>query len=195
MTCRDNESLILAERDGVLTKEQQAALSDHVAACASCRKLRADLATALDAFKNDIANVPVPDADEAWRDLQARLHAPTKTTKKSPLAPVIWFGSSLAAAAAIALAMLVGRTPPPASLPMPPPPESVAVAAVAPAPAPAPASVPNRANADAILAEVARAEYVEAGDVNASTMVYVDKDSGWLVVWATDATDDSNTRG
>ncbi|MEN9403282.1 MAG: hypothetical protein RL091_1985, partial [Verrucomicrobiota bacterium] len=40
---------------------------------------------------------------------------------------------------------------------------------------------------------VARAEYVEAGDVNASTMVYVDKESGWLVVWATNV--DTKTSG
>lgn len=33
---------------------------------------------------------------------------------------------------------------------------------------------------------VARAEFVEPGNANASTMVYVDKDSGWLVVWASD---------
>lgn len=31
------------------------------------------------------------------------------------------------------------------------------------------------------------ADYVEAGNPAASTMVYVDKDSGWLVVWAADA--------
>lgn len=31
------------------------------------------------------------------------------------------------------------------------------------------------------------ADYVEAGDPTASTMVYVDKASGWLVVWAADA--------
>ena len=39
----------------------------------------------------------------------------------------------------------------------------------------------------------AGADFVEAGDPNASTMVYVDKDSGWLVVWATDV--DAQTRG
>jgi len=51
-------------------------------------------------------------------------------------------------------------------------------------PAPAPlAAVP----------EVAQAEFVEAGDPAASTMVYVDKDSGWLVVWATDEA--AKTRG
>jgi len=34
---------------------------------------------------------------------------------------------------------------------------------------------------------VARADFVEAGDSAASTLVYVDKESGWLVVWAEDA--------
>jgi len=33
-------------------------------------------------------------------------------------------------------------------------------------------------------ASVARAEYVEVADESASTLVYVDEDSGWLVVWA-----------
>ncbi|MBI5381526.1 MAG: hypothetical protein HZA31_06460 [Opitutae bacterium] len=34
--------------------------------------------------------------------------------------------------------------------------------------------------------ELARAEFVEVKDASASTMVYVDKESGWLVVWAVD---------
>lgn len=33
----------------------------------------------------------------------------------------------------------------------------------------------------------AHADYVEAGNPAASTVVYVDNDSGWLVVWAADA--------
>lgn len=33
----------------------------------------------------------------------------------------------------------------------------------------------------------AHADYVEAGNPSASTVVYVDNDSGWLVVWAADA--------
>ncbi len=36
------------------------------------------------------------------------------------------------------------------------------------------------------VAEGARADFVEVDDANVSTMVYVDKDSGWLVVWAVD---------
>lgn len=34
--------------------------------------------------------------------------------------------------------------------------------------------------------EIARADFVETTDTNTSTMVYVDKESGWLVVWAAD---------
>lgn len=35
--------------------------------------------------------------------------------------------------------------------------------------------------------ELAHAEFVEAGDAGASPLVYVDKESGWLVVWASSA--------
>lgn len=34
---------------------------------------------------------------------------------------------------------------------------------------------------------VARAEFVEAGNADATTVVYVDDESGWLVVWASEA--------
>ena len=188
MTCHDNESLILTERDGALTKEQSAALSDHVAACPACQRFRGDLAAALTTFKTDIARVPVPDADEAWRDLQSRLHAPAKRTKKNPLAPLIWFGAPLAAAAAIALMLFT--TPAPTSLPATVPAAKVAVSAV-PAPPPPPTmyaamTIPGSEDS---LDDTARADFVEAGDANASTMVYVDKDSGWLVVWATNIAD------
>lgn len=42
---------------------------------------------------------------------------------------------------------------------------------------------------------VARADFVEAGDSAASTMVYVDKESGWLVVWAEDPATAAGGRG
>ena len=113
MNCRDSESLILAERDGALTQEQRAALSDHVAACPVCHQLRANLAAALDAYQADVAAITVPDADMAWRDLQTKLHgAEGKSSRQRPLAPVIWFGASLAVAAALAFAFLVTRPTP-----------------------------------------------------------------------------------
>ena len=164
MNCRDSESLILAERDGTLTKEQRAALSDHVAACPACHQLRANLSTALDAYQADVAAITVPDADMAWHDLQAKLHGTEgKSSRKRPLAPVIWFGASLAVAAALAVAFFVTRpttATPSADLAFTPPPYDPST--------------------------IAGADFVEAGDPKASTMVYVDKESGWLVVWATD---------
>jgi anti-sigma factor RsiW len=166
MNCRDNESLILAERDGALTQAQVAALSDHVAECPACRKLRAELAAALDLYKTSFQTVAVPDADEAWRNLQHRLHElPAEPAKKRPLPPVIWFGATLAAAAALTFSFFLSRPPAPA------PSEEVAVT-----PPPPPLYDPSI---------IAGADFVEAGDPNASTLVYVDKESGWLVVWAT----------
>ena len=41
---------------------------------------------------------------------------------------------------------------------------------------------------DIPVGEVARAENIEAPGNNASTMVFVDDKSGWLIVWASDAT-------
>ena len=111
-------------------------------------------------FGQSTARVPVPDVDVEWQKLRAQLPAGKKTSaRKRPLAPVIWFGTSMAAAAALALAYFGQQSP------------------VAP-------QIQSVANAP--VAEAVGAEYVEAGDANASTMVYVDKDSGWLVVWATD---------
>jgi anti-sigma factor RsiW len=167
MNCRDNESLILAERDGALTQTQLAALSDHVATCPACAKLRADLAAAMNTYQAGLRVVVAPDADEAWRELQNRLSEPAKRGKKRPLAPVIWFGASLAAAAAFAFAFLVTQ---PAARNLT---EHAAVT-----PPPSPLHDPSF---------IAGADYVEAGDPDASVMVFVDRESGWLVVWATDS--------
>lgn len=157
MNCRDIESLLLAERDGVLTPAQHAALAEHVAACPACRRLRADLTETTLFLKTEAANVAVPDAAGEWRELRAHLHSgKARPAKRHPLAPVIWFGASLAAAAAVAL-IFIGHRPPPA-IPV------------------APAAV-----------EIVRTENIGADDSNVSTMVYVDKDSGWLVVWSTGA--------
>lgn len=155
MNCHDSENLILAERDRELTKEQQTTLSSHLTSCPACRDFQANLHRALDSYRTTAGIIPVPDSNEAWRDLQAGLpRGKDKASRKRPLAPIIWYSAPLAAAAAIAFAFVLGRSPSPA------------------------AEFPL---------ETARAEFVEAGDTNATTMVYVDKDSGWLVVWATDA--------
>lgn len=179
MNCRDSESLILAERDGALDPSQLAALSDHVAACPACRALRRDLTPALEAYRTTVQAVPVPDADEAWRELQGRLRAPAPDRQRGPLAPVIWFAAPLAAAAAIAFALLVNR---PAPAPAPPSEASLTTARIAPPPPPL--HDPSF---------IAGADFVEAGDPEAATIVFVDAESGWLVVWA--AATDTHTSG
>lgn len=166
MNCRNIESLILAERDGSLNQTQRAALSEHLKACPACRQWHDGLARAVDAYRTGLAQIAVPSAEENWQELQGRMNQPAR---KRPLAPVIWFGAPLAAAAAVALAFL-------------------SVNPATPIPAP-----DKHAPTPKIQNEVARADYVEAGDENASTMVYVDKDSGWLVVWATNV--DAKTSG
>ena len=161
MNCRDIEPLLLAERDGVLTSKQHAELAAHVAGCPACRQARLNYGDAVTFLKTDAANVAVPDADKEWRTIRAQLHGESaKPAKKRPLAPVIWFSAPLAAAAALAFAFFVTRSPVP----------------------PTPGLTPQTS-----VTEIARADFVEAGDTTASTMVYVDKDSGWLVVWATDS--------
>lgn len=159
MNCREIELLLSAERDGALNATQQAALDQHVADCPACRVFRDQLSSTMSALRADSACVRMPDVDAEWHALQARLNSDgAKSGKKRPLAPVIWLSAPLAAAAAIALAFFVNRPSP--ALP---------------------------AEGFSPPAEVASAEFVEAGDADASTMVFVDKESGWLVVWATDA--------
>jgi predicted anti-sigma-YlaC factor YlaD len=154
MNCRDIESLILAERDGVLTLEEHTALSAHVGTCPACRDLRARIGEATSFLKTDAANVPVPDVELELRMIRSRLSGEAaKSARKRPLAPVIWFGAALAAAAALLFAFLANR-------PEPVSPETFVVV-------PVPAEVPAP---------------------NASTIAYVDKDSGWLVVWAAEST-------
>lgn len=156
MNCRDIEKLVLAANDVTLSDDQRAAVAAHVATCPACRKLQAGIGAALAAYRHDVARVPVPDPDEEWRRLRSRL-GEASPVRKRPLAAVVWLGSALAAAAAIVFAFL------------------------SPRPQPAPPVVFSPDNE-----VVAEAEFVEAGNINASTMVYLDKESGWLVVWATD---------
>lgn len=162
MNCHDAEQLLLAGRDQALTPGQRADLAGHLASCTGCRRLQAGLDAAADTWRENTRNVAVPDATEEWRRLQARISDADVRRSRRRLAPVIWFAAPLAAAAAIALAFLVQSGP---SSPVPAPAPLATVAAVTTAPA-------------------SSADYVEVSDPNATPMVFVDQDSGWLVVWA-----------
>jgi anti-sigma factor RsiW len=155
MNCPDAESLLQAERDGVLAPGQRAALDRHLADCAACRELQAGLKLAGEAVRAEAFAVAVPDADAEWRKVRASLHgAEVPAQPKRRLAPVIWLAAPLAAAAAIALAFF------PQSPRQTEPHGAVALASV---------------------------DFVETGRADTSTMVYQDKESGWVVVWASNA--------
>lgn len=155
MNCRDIAPLLSAERDGALTNDQRAELARHLESCAECRQAQAALAAAMQALHAEAASVAVPNADEEWRLLQARLAQPRQQRRRG-LAPITWIGVPLAAAAAVAFAFYLGRPAPLAE-------NSVVV--------------PTGA-------ELAHADFVEVTDPNATPIVYTDKESGWLVVWA-----------
>lgn len=158
MNCPEAEKLLHTAVDGGLSAAEQAALAQHVDRCAGCRQLQADLAAVSAAYRADAERIVVPDPDEEWRLLQVELRGAAQRERRagrSPVSPwVKWFGTPLAAAAALALAFYAGRA-----------------TALRPA--------------DALLVpEMARADFVEVADANATPIVFRDEESGWLVVWA-----------
>lgn len=156
MNCREAESLVQAEHDGVLPPAQQAALAQHLGTCASCQRFRAELLAALAEMRAEAHAVRIPDIDAEWRAVQSQLEARPAAQRRPRrrVAPLLWMAAPLAAAAAVALMLVVHRS--------------------GPAPTIAPAAA----------IEVAQADYVELADPNATPLVYTDQDSGWLVVWA-----------
>lgn len=155
MNCREAQDRILTERDGALDETSRAALADHVAACAGCRRVQADLAAALEAWRADVANVTVPDAEREWHAVRRRIRGGgtgTQRPVRSQRSLFAWIALPLGAAAAAALALFVSPSP-----------------RFDPAP-------------------IAHVDSVEAPGNNASTLVFVDDKSGWLIVWASDAT-------
>ncbi len=165
MNCRATAPLLSAERDAALTPSQRSELAQHLADCAGCRQLQTELAQAMMAFQTEAAHVSTPDPEEEWRLLQAQMRAPKRTARPQRAVSLTWLSLPLAAAAAVALVFWGGRT----STPFPPPPPSENTAPRAPVQV-----------ADAF----ARADFVEVTNTSSTPLVYVDRDSGWLVVWA-----------
>lgn len=155
MNCREAQDRILTERDGALDEASRAALAVHVAGCAGCRRVQDDLSAGFEAWRADVANVTVPDAEREWHAVRRRMRggeAGTQRPARSRRSLFTWIALPLGAAAAAALALLISPGP-----------------RFDPAP-------------------VAHVDSVEAPGNNASTLVFVDDKSGWLIVWASDAT-------
>lgn len=159
MNCHDAAPLISAARDGALDETQQAAFARHIAGCQACQAWQAELARTMADYRADSACVAVPDVNEEWRLLQARLRAPQRNRTRR-LAPITWIGLPMAAAAAIAFAFFVGQ--------------------------------PTPLNENSVSAEngdFARADFVDVAGREATPVVFLDKESGVLVVWAVEDKD------
>ena len=163
MNCRDVPPLLSAERDGPLDAAVRAALEQHVAACPSCRNTRAALAEAAEAWRSGTDHTPTPDPAGEWRTLRARIRSTgTENNRPAPRPLAAWLlaaGALPFAAAAVWLAILVLKP----AVPAPAKSAPAVVALAAPAPA--------------------RADYVET-PADSSPVVYLDQESGWLIVWA-----------
>lgn len=160
MNCRSAQRLLSAERDGALAPTERAALDAHLEACADCRRFRAAVAGAAEAWRTSVASVPVPDIERAWQAIRRELRS-GGVPAGGEARPTPWFSRwvlPIGAAAAVAVVAIV----------------------VAPrwGQAPVPEATAPR--------EMARAEFVEVPGNASSSMVYVDDKSGWLVVWAVD---------
>jgi hypothetical protein len=155
MNCHRAQPLLFAERDRALSADERATLEPHLAGCPACQQLRRQLAEAAEAWRTTTAGTPVPDAQGEWQLVRLRLHPAETAVRRRPRSSwPFWAAWTGLPLAAAATLAVVLRSPPSAP--------TTAVAAVVPA----------------------HAEYVEPGDDDASTVVYVDQASGWLIVWA-----------
>lgn len=154
---------MFSEREDARENPRRVALEAHVAQCAACRRIQDDLAATFTAWRRDAASTAVPDAEREWHAVRRRIRAGDESAIAGSRPSRNWFawlGWPLGAVAAAAVAIIVSRPQP-----------------LFPTPA------------DGVPAFTARADFVEAPGNNASTMVFVDEKSGWLIVWASDAAD------
>ena len=73
MNCREAQDRILTERDGALDQTSRVALAGHLADCAGCRRVRDDLTAAVSAWRAEVANVRVPDAEREWHAVRRKI--------------------------------------------------------------------------------------------------------------------------
>ena len=157
MNCLASQKQLLRAQDEALHDQQHSTLAAHLSSCPQCSEFEASLRQISADIKNEAASVPVPDADETWQGIQSRLQPTGESeTTSKRFAPLIWITAPLAAAAAFAFAFLPSHST---------------------------SDFDSVAMSEASATQV---DYVETDNPNATTMVYVDNQSGWLVVWTDD---------
>ncbi|MCF3649848.1 hypothetical protein [Synoicihabitans lomoniglobus] len=178
MNCRTAQDQLLAARDAPAGIAGDPALLAHVAACAECRAVQTSYAAAVDTWRATTARVTVPDAQTEWHAVRRRL----RQTQSAPSGTISWsrflrFAVPFTAVAAVALVVWQGQPLPNSNVPL----STAPVVAANHAPPHEP-----WAELESHFAFTAHAEYVETDNDEASPFVYVDDESGWLIVWASD---------
>jgi len=161
--CTEIVSLLVAEPDGTLSAAELARLETHVAGCPDCRRQRALLRATPVALRIATSTFSVPSVPAEWSELRARLLGEPGGTATHRRQRRPWFAWSLPIAAVGAAA-------------------AFAILAFFREPGGSPLPLPA----------VAHADFFQAENV-ASTLVYVDQESGWLIVWADPVTNDKTT--
>lgn len=159
MNCNEVKSQLFGDEEGGLEQDRRVALNAHVAHCAACRRVRDDLGAAFTTWRDENARATLPDVDREWHAVRRKIRGGVEVgTESRPRRRFTpWIALPIGAAAALALTLYVARND--------------GDGRQQPGFAPAP--------------QVARADSVEVPG-RASTSVYVDDKSGWLIVWATD---------
>lgn len=175
MNCQHAESQIFAARDAPLGAADAALLEQHLAECPHCRSLADQLAAAAAVWQKNDAKVTPPEPLPEWHAVRRRIRESDTHSRTTGLPS--WrrlIRRALPLAAALAIAVNYWK---PTIIPEAVPPSSQVV------------QHDDWVEMHEHFAFVAHAEYVETEDEEISPFVYVDEESGWLIVWATDVTD------
>lgn len=161
MNCHESQTLLFAERDRSLEPSERASLDSHLANCAECTRVRAGLENAFTLWRTQQAAVTIPNSEREWHAVRRRIREGSNPESASypKRRPAKWF-PWLAVPLSAAAAIMISLYVDPFGLDNP---------------------NPVQPRTQAVRVDSAGS----AGE--ASTMVFVDDKSGWLVVWANDA--------
>ena len=108
ITCDDAQLLMGDAIDGTLSDTQRAHYESHLASCAECRSLAADLV----ALRNDAAALPpLTPSRDLWAGIEARLETPVVSLNDHRRSfAARWTSRQAVAAAAVLIAVTAGGT-------------------------------------------------------------------------------------
>ncbi|HRE81024.1 MAG TPA: zf-HC2 domain-containing protein [Opitutaceae bacterium] len=163
-SCQHITSLLIAGPDRRLTPAEQAEIEGHVVQCAACRQQRALLAAIPASLQTVTQAVSTPNPQQEWMRLRSQLPKQSREGKSQRRKTPFWLQWSfpIGAAATAVVVALVTHL-----------------------------RYSDRVSTERLAATVARADYVQAENAD-STLVYVDQESGWLIVWADSSSKDKS---